>query len=430
MPTQHTSALAKLTLAIYEAVIIRPPSWPATLGIWTLYFAGLFVGVAGMIVIGVAAVGGGLFDFLPEFEEHYERVAIDDGDFRLAKPDMQTDSGRPDLLAWRFADDASAQAAFEQLKDRNDESVARLGNMVFTSRVTSETEQDDFDDEGFEDVEIQWEINERKASDDPRLSDLQGAVWQRSFIQSQPALIIATEAELADSIQETAESLPYNIGQYAPIAPWTPRIKLTDEQRDLQKRLSVLQGKTSKTPWKVIAQPALDDLDEDTSPQAFRERLKQSAKRAEQTQANRLKWIREQAESTTGSTQRLYQTYADYEVKSRAWREDKRLPQDKGQPPRMDKLLEPLLPELGYLHRDHPLLATGATIEAYEFDPTAEEDSAGEPFPLDTEGRSVTFLQIYATHDIAAAYACIHAWLKQQGIEEVVWTYSKIRLEE
>ena len=86
LPTQGTSTLAKLTLSVYENVIIRPPSWPATLGIWALYFGGLFLGVMGMLSIVFASIGDGMFDFMPEFDSHYERVDTDDGEFRLGPP--------------------------------------------------------------------------------------------------------------------------------------------------------------------------------------------------------------------------------------------------------------------------------------------------------------------------------------------------------
>lgn len=434
LPTQGTATLAKLTLSVYENVIMRPPSWPATLGIWALYFGGLFSGVIGMGVIAWASTRNGLLDFIPEVESKYERVEIDEGDFRLGKLDPDSEDVKTDLLVWRFADSESATIAFENLTEATQDSVSRLGNVVFTSQTFAPDDQielfnelddlNELDDFGAldESFEARMAAAERRANNDPRLDHVDGAQWRRAFGQSHPQLMIVVPREQAVSIVDATESLTYDIGNYSPIAPWTPRVRLTKQQEALQEKLRVLQGLTEDTPWETV-QPPQDD-DAELSGDDFRASMLATAERMKQTQANRTQWIVEQVEQNEGDAQQLYRAYADFEAASKAWREDKRDFNDKGEPPQLIDVMKPLLPALGYFHDDHPLLATSATVDAYEIDPDDESEFFHESFPLDYEGRSIVYLNIYAARDTAAAYACVLAWLKKQDVNSVVMTYS------
>ena len=239
---------------------------------------------------------------------------------------------------WRFRDAQTAEAAFAELRDDTADSVSRLGNVVFTSRIPDNVEFDAFDD----DFEAQMAAVEERANHDPRLDTLAGAVWRRAFGQVHPQLIVVTDHKQADEIIGETEDLPYNIGEYVPIAPWTPKVTLTDQQTDLQNRLRVLQGKADETPWEQAERLRKDQDEAELSPEAFREFMRLSAERIEQTQENRLKWIRDQAESTTGNIKRLYTAYVDFEVDSKAWREDERPFDDKGSAPAVDGLSETL----------------------------------------------------------------------------------------
>ncbi|MCS7471091.1 site-2 protease family protein [Stieleria sp. ICT_E10.1] len=425
LPTQSTSTLAKLTLSVYENVIARPPSWPATLGIWALYFGGLFVGVVGMFAITLATVGGGMFDDFPEFETHYVSVETGDGQFRLGKPDADPKKTKLDVLAWRFSDADAATLAYDELVDTTDDSVARLGDFVFTSTVFTSTVVDSGEAEAFDDDfgDNFGDDFEAFAENDPRLDQLSGALWRRSFFGANPQLIVAVSADQAKDLIQATENLPFNIGDSVAISPWTPKIKATEAQLQLQAKLLVLQGKTEPLPWDPVQPPEQDNSADEDDPVDFRNLMRQSAERFEQIQRKRRDWIGEQAESSEGAARELYRAFLDFESESQAWRQDERPSEQKGPPPTLPDYLNPLLPELGFLHPDHPLRATSVNVEAYQWTPDAEDASFAETFPLDDDGRSLVYLQLTPTRDAAAAYATVHAWLKNQGIETVVWSY-------
>ncbi|WP_182866327.1 site-2 protease family protein [Stieleria mannarensis] len=414
LPTQGTSTLAKLTLSVYESVITRPPSWPATLGIWALYFGGLVSGVVGMIVITLASVGGGLFDDLPEFESQYEQVETDDGQFRLGAPDVDPTATKLDLLVWRFADADAARKAYDTLVESTDDSVARLGNVVFTSTI-ADRDAARFNDEDFA------KGFEAFAANDPRLDRLTDARWRRSFDGDFPQLIVAVSSDTADELIRASENMPYNIGDSVAIAPWTPKIQATEDQLRLQAKLCVLQGKTQPLPWEQPPPADQDDAAADDEPMDFRKLMRQSAERFEQIQQNRIDWIGEQAESSDGAARRLYNAYLDFESESEAWRQDERPHEQKGPPPTLPDALAPLLPELGYLHPAHPLRETSVNVDAYRLEP--EDELLSETFPLQRDGRSLVYLHLSPTRDAAAGYATVHAWLKNHGIETVIWAY-------
>ncbi|QEF96689.1 Peptidase family M50 [Stieleria maiorica] len=416
LPTQGTSTLAKLTLSVYESVITRPPSWPATLGIWALYFGGLVSGIVGMIVITLASVGGGLFDDLPDFESQYEQVETEDGQFRLGTPDPDPMATKLDLLVWRFADADQARAAYDTLVGSTDDSVARLGNVVFTSTIASGNDAR-FDDEDF------FTGFEAFAANDPRLDRLTDAQWRRSFDGDFPQLIVAVSSDTAEEMIQASESMPYNIGDSVAISPWTPKIQASKDQLELQSKLRVLQGKTEPLPWEQPPPADPDDAAEDNEPVDFRKLMRRSAERFEQIQQNRIDWIREQAQASEGAARRLYTAYLDFESESQAWRQDERPHEQKGPPPTLPDALAPLLPELGYLHPDHPLRPTSVNVDAYRLEPEDEDVMLDESFPLQRDGRSLVYLHLSPTRDAAAGYATVHAWLKNHGIESVAWSY-------
>ncbi|MCO8120176.1 site-2 protease family protein [Stieleria sp. TO1_6] len=422
LPTQGTTALAKLVLSVYENVTVRPPNWPATLGLWALYFTGLVSGIIGLFTLAVVGFGNDLFDEFPEFQSQHLSVPLSDGDFKLGQPAAEPGQTKLDLLAWRFPDADSASAAFTQLTENTDDSVSRLGDVVFTSRPTRSMAADpqaEFD----LDFVAQAQAVERQANEDPRLESMDDAIWRRSFATMTPELMVVVDNELADQLTTAADDLPDPIGQFVPIAPWTPKRSLTDKQRDLQTKLRVLQGRSDSVPWDS-AEPQSVDITNDPTTENFRQQIRRSADRAKQVQQDRLDWIDRQADTAQGSAGRLYKAYAQYEQALKLWREDERAYEQKGESPQPKDYLQPLLTELGYLAADSPLLATSVLVEAY----VVEEDLMDEtpqidPLPRPGDGQSLVSLYLSPTQDAAAAFASVHAWLKKQGVRQVVWKY-------
>lgn len=419
IPTQGIPALAKLTLSVYENVIIRPPNWPVTVSIWAVYFGALVTGVVGMIAITFASLDDGLFGFDGEFETNYQRVDLDDNEFRLGQPDAESDAPKTDLLCWRFDDAASATAAFEKLRDNSDDSVARFGNFVFTGHASSEPDLERLDDNS----EAIMRAMEQFSNDDPRLDFIEKSEWRRTFTEPNPGLAIVVSAKHAKTITRVCENLPLNIGDHSPIAPWTPNTTLSAEQIELQEKLRVLQGVTAETPWETVDQHWDNEISPESSPEQFREMMQQSAKDSEQTHRNRAEWIQQQSESTSGVTQQLYDAYAQYDAAAKAWREDDRPTVEKGNHPRIADSLAPLLNELGYLDTTHPQYATSVRIDAFD---DLDTESVTEDFPLPINGKTIVHLTLYPTRDVAAAYACVHDWLNKREIHSVAWVYETL----
>ena len=159
----------------------------------------------------------------------------------MGNVDATDEIKKTDLLIWRFADNDGAANAFDQLWDSGNNSVSRLGNVVFTS-LPSES-RDELD--GLEDQYEYGAAAERLANEDERLDIVNGDQWRRSFhleIEGLPTVIAICESKVAKTIIDELSSTPGMIGRYTPIAAWTPKLNLSNEQRKARKTLMLLQG--------------------------------------------------------------------------------------------------------------------------------------------------------------------------------------------
>lgn len=446
LPSANVGVMAKMTLDVYESVITKPPSWPATIAIWATYFGSLFLGVVGLVALALAAIGAEMFneDFGPGYKTQYQVVSLDDGQFRMGKLNPDAEQKKLDLLVWQFASAEEASAAFEQLRDSGDHSVSRLGDLVFTGLPSTDYGSiDEIDDE----TEYEEEI-ERVANSDPRLEQLTGDVWRRLFhpdVNGYPSLVVTCDPETSQKLIDAISSTPGQIGDHAPIAPWTPKLKLTDEQREAQKTLNILRGTAESLPWMEGIEEPVWTSDAEVGSESFRDMAKRMAERTVKIEEGRRTWITERAapdsapDSETASKdgtdvtleQKLCRIFLDFEQKREAWSQDERPFDQRDEMPDVNPMLEPLLGELGFLTPDHPLSGTSVAMYGYEVTDVLIEDRelrSEEPgytdFPLSLEGQSAIRLRVTPLHDAAAGFACVLAWLKNQGVSESAIEYS------
>jgi Zn-dependent protease len=194
IPAQSDKQIAQAVVNVYESMMTKPPSWPATLGIWALHVGGVLLALIGFIGLTMASLLRDQYLEVPEFRPQYVDVGLAEGQFRLGSGPLPA----TDLLMWEYPDDESARGAFEQLRDTTGDSTARLGRLVLSSR-TNEAGVRDVEDFEFDLDPLASEADyviglEREARADVRFSDAPPASRQRMFrpdLWGYPSLLVS-----------------------------------------------------------------------------------------------------------------------------------------------------------------------------------------------------------------------------------------------
>lgn len=430
IPAQSDKQIAQAVVNVYESVMTKPPSWPATLGLWALHIGGVVMALIGCVGLAMATLlSNEMFD-LPEFQSQYVEVELTEGQFRLGTGPLPA----TDLLMWDYPDEASAQGAFEQLRDTSDDSTARLGRLVFASRMIEAGVGDveDFEADALG-AEADYAINaERQSRLDDRFAAAPPADRQRAFgsnLWGYPALLVSfADAEQAERIIDEIEFIPEPMDDRFPIAPWTPKREITPEQLELRRLLAILEGTAEDVPWQVL-QPDPEDMEfEVLSNEGMQELMEDNRRLHEQNQQRRKEWIEQEQQSAEGARLALLQAYTKFETELQAWRGkiESAGPTDDVDwlnSPNLLTHVQPLLDDLGYLDPNDDMQRFAAMTSAM---PVSVDDFIESP-PLTG---SLIQIDLYEAQDVAAAFGGLMGWLKKNDATGIVWMYDEALLPE
>ncbi len=420
IPVQGAKPMAQTVVNVYESVATKPPSWPATAGIWALHAGAVMLALVGGILISAAQfLRNELFD---QAEYQTQNVVVDPTDGQFSLGDGELPAG--ELLMWDYGDADSASQAFDSLRDQSDHTVARLGTLVFTSRPT--VEQPEALDSDLSEKEYAIEV-EKQCRKDVRLSEAPTAPLQRRFASHElPSLIVSfASGDQADSVVESISRLPQPMSDHFPICPWTPRQEITAEQQQLRHTLALLQGRVDDLPWKTEEDAV--STDGELSEKNLQQILAESRRRYEQQMAKRRQWMEAEMQQSSGNRQQLIQAYLQYESDLEKWEEEieNRLGGEEPlqKQPEVESYLEPILPALGFLDSSDPMHRFSTRAHAFAI----SEEDWDQPLPI--TGHLVQ-INVHDAQDPAAAFGGIMAWLKKTEATGITWQYIQAVLPE
>ncbi len=434
LPASNVDQLAATTVNVYESVSMKPPSWPATFGIWGLHGGGLVAACLGMLTLQTAMLWRlGSFD-VPEPVQQNVPLDIADAELNLGDGDVPCS----DLLMWQFADPALAEEAVESLPEDWPFTVTRLGFVVLSSAEAIpeiDAAPADDNDDWSRPVSIRERIMDQELQriEDERLDRIAMPTRRRrSFVSASGYPVIVARFSTSDEQRHVVNSLstlPPRLDNQFPVAPWCPRQRIDRQQEKLRRLLAILDGSARELPWAEAAPAEPDERGlESRTAEAFQEWLAEQEKRQQAQQKLRQDWIDEARRRAGGPQAALLTAYAQFEADVAKHGEDEPagavLAENIQQEafPILTDYLRPFDADLGYLAPGALDFRFGA-FASYggidrEFDPGAVESEA----PL-TDNPLSARINVRDTVDAAAAFGGIIAWLKKQGATDVDLRY-------
>ncbi len=442
IPAANVNQLAQATIQVYESLTVRPPSWPATLGIWTLHGGSVMAAVFGGILL--AAAHAIKDDFAERFSDSInvnyqtERIGFqfEETQFHLGEGNLDKKS---DLLYWEFNDQEMAQQAFLKLKDEKAHSCVRVGSIVMMSKSV-------FDESRVEELERRSKTRdyqaqaleiEKLASSDAALNrGFEGVARQRVFSGQAPfSGFPALYANFADTTQSQAvyqaiSLTPANMEDVYAVPPWAPRTQLSDEQTRCRRLLAILDGRTHPAPWmEPLKLPPIEFPKGAYSQARMRQYRDNVEKRQREIEKYRQDWIQMATERAKGPAAELLAARIEFERQRKAF--EAKLQGGRGDDddeslvsPNWGEQLKPLQSYLGCLEPasiDYRFAAICGVSYEYEYDESSED---GEELDGETVS-NVLMIYLQPSHDPAAALAGLMAWLRKQGCTSMEWRYQR-----
>lgn len=443
MPAVNLSGLAAMTINVYEAVMARPTSWIATLGLWALHGGAIGLGLVGLIGFVFASYASRFRELADlDFEVMQIEVPGEQREFNIGPGALP----KPALLMWQFADEEQAAKAFASLKDSADGSTSRWGQTILASGSSDAAMDADADVETLTDMFSLPSKQELAARNSPQLNVLDrpfSPVQKRLFEQLPQMEVTFGSAEKQAQTLKRLNELPQLDVEQQPLTEWSLGRKPTASQQRLRRLLNVLLERVDELPWVA---PAVADQrpPEDAEPQNFdnmtSEEIDEFIEKEEQAMETRraelrklkLAWINAGLQRSKGDTKQMIESYLRYESDWHSFEQRQQESDFDIDVPRVEDYLATSLEALGYVDASAPEYRFGVNLFGYTlYDDEAFLDS--EAGVEETEEPVTEFglsIDISSCIDSVATLSSLVDWLFEQGATAVRLSYEQVVLPE